>query len=351
MIARFGSPLHIERLRASSVYDVHVNPPYQIRSDISRVVRSGFEFPLGIESVSSGAIQEGYSVDWVEGGGDGPDTFTFFVVLSHSRLSPLLHDLFALLPEQVSGIVEMGSRDAFRSVDIFLGERPISCEGFLDTWQAFEDVFLEDTSLAVGVNADAPFMEIFLDQDKRVTIHVEPGRREDVEAVLSAHELAQQESNVLEMPDSEFEQIQTRSILVEDPSLLCDIDQLLLVLRHEWALILDEDEDRNLDSGGRELGRTLWHSIVLVQPSGVLSDGFAHAVLWACASSRRELEQMVRDQLAESADWVLRDFYTLDRVAFDDRPEELASVAPKHPKSEIFMFQIDEHDGFDMRAD
>ena len=83
------------------------------------MVRSGFEFPLGIESVSSGAIQEGYSVDWVEGGGDGPDTFTFFVVLSHSRLSPLLHDLFALLPEQVSGIVEMGSRDAFRSVDIF----------------------------------------------------------------------------------------------------------------------------------------------------------------------------------------------------------------------------------------
>ena len=327
-----------------------MNPPYQIRRDISRVVSAGFEFPLGIESVPIGPFQEGYSVDWVEGGGDVPDTFTFFVVLSHGRLSSLLQALFELLPEQVSGIIEMGSRDAFRSVDIFLGERPISCSCFLDTWKAFEDIFLEDTSLAVGVNADAPFMEIFLDQDKRVTIHVEPGRREEVEAVLSANGLSQQEAGTLEIPESEFEHIQTRSILVEDPSLLCDIDQLLLVLRHEWALILDEDEDRNLDAGGRELGRTLWHAIVLVQPSGVLSDGFSHAVLWACASSRRELEEMVRDQLAESADWVLRDFYTLDRVAFDDRPEELASVAPRHPKSEIFMFQIDDHEEFDVGA-
>ncbi len=262
-------------------------------------------------------------------------------------MSSLLVDLFGLLPEQVSGIIEVGSRDAFRVVDIFLGERPIASERFFETWQAYESIFLEDTSLAVGVNADAPFMEIFLDQDKRVSIHVEPSRREEIESVLESHGLSEQDSGYLEMPESESDQIQTRSILVEDPSLLCDIDQLLLVLRHEWALMLDEDEDRNSDSGGRDLGRTLWHSIVLVQPSDVLSDGFAHAVLWACASSRRELEQMVRDQLAESSDWVLKDFYTLDRVAFDDRPEELASVTPRHPRSEIFMFQIDEHDGFD----
>jgi len=327
-----------------------VNPPYRIRTDISRVIQEGFEFPLGIEAVSSRPVHEGYSLDWVEGGEEGPDTFTFFVVLSHGRLSSFLMDLFKLLPERVSGIIEMGSRDAFRAVDIFLGERPISCDRFLETWQAFESIFLEDTSLAVGVNADAPFMEIFLDQDKRVTVHVEPGRREDIEVVLQSHGLSQQDSGMLDMPESEFEQIQTRSILVEDPSLLCDIDQLLLVLRHEWALILDEDEDRNLDAGGRELGRTLWHSIVLVQPSGVLSDGFAHAVLWACASSRRELEQMVRDLLAESSEWVLRDFYTLDRVAVDDRPDELTSVTPRHPTSEIFMFQIDEHDESDSGA-
>ena len=90
-----------------------------------------------------------------------------------------------------------------------------------------------------------------------------------------------------EMPGSEFEQIQTFWSRIPR---FCAISISFLVLGHEWALILDEDEDRNLIRA-TELGRTLWHSIVLVQPPEYFPMGLpmrfsGHAHRAAGSSSR-----------------------------------------------------------------
>ena len=140
--------------------------------------------------------------------------------------------------------------------------------------------------------------------------------------------------------EDDLDRTVVRPVMLEDPSLMCDVDQLLLALRHEWELVLDEDEDRNLDSAGRNLGRTLWHAIVLLGV-GTTGHNMAHAETWAFASSRRELESLVRERLDEETDWSFSEFYTLDRVAFDDRPESLVDLSPRHPRSELLMLQVE----------
>ena len=318
--------------------------PYRIRTDLQRVILDGFAYPLGVETTCARPAHEGYSVSWVEGEGEGPDTYTFVVVLSHERLKPLLAACFDRLPEQVAGIMEVGSRDAFRAVDVFLGASTVAIERFRSSWDRFETIFLEDASLAVGVNTEAPFMEVFLDQDKRVTIHVEPESREDIELLLKQQGLKEFDEKDLLVEDADLEQTVVRPVMLEDPSLLCDVDQLLMALRHEWELVLDEDQDRNLDASGRNLGRTLWYAIILVEPCSGVADGLAHAVVWAFAASRSEVESLIREQLEDETDWSFREFYTLDRVAIDDRPESLVDLMPRHPRSEIFMLKIDSVD-------
>ncbi|MEE2907956.1 MAG: hypothetical protein VX527_09010 [Planctomycetota bacterium] len=318
--------------------------PYRIRTDLQRVILDGYAYPLGVETACTRPVHEGYSVTWVEGEGDGPDTYTFFVVLSHERLKPLLAACFDRLPEQVAGIMEVGSRDAFRAVDVFLGASAISIERFRSSWDRYDAIFLEDASLAIGVNTEAPFMEVFLDQDKRVTIHVEPDARPEIELLLNQQGLQEFDEQDLFVDEADLDQTVVRPVMLEDPSLLCDVDQLLMALRHEWELVLDEDQDRNLDALGRNLGRTLWHAIIIVEPCGGVTDGLAHAIVWSFASSRSEVESLVRERLEDDTDWSFREFYTLDRVALDDRPESLVDLTPRHPRSEIFMLQIESVD-------
>ncbi|MDG2423607.1 MAG: hypothetical protein P8M22_06495 [Phycisphaerales bacterium] len=322
-------------------YDVRVKSPFRIRPDLQRVTMDGFAYPLGVEVAPARPSREGYCMTWVEAEGDGPDTYTFLVVVSHERLKSLLTACFSLLPEQVAGIMEVGSRDAFRAVDVFLGASTVSIDRFRATWNRYEAIFLEDASLAVGVNTESPFMEVFLDQDKRVTIHVEPGAREDIESMLMKQGLKECDEQELMVAESELERTVVRPVMLDDPSLLCDVDQLLLALRHELELVLDEDQDRNLDASGRDLGRTLWHAIVLLEACGGIADGQAHAMAWVVCGSRNEVESLLRERIEDDTDWSFSEFYTLDRVAFDDRPEALVDLAPRHPRSEIFMLEVE----------
>ena len=318
-----------------------MDAPFRIRSDMKRMTLDGFTFPLGVEHCTARPAREGYSVSWVEAEEEGLDAYTFYVVVSHDRLPALLGAAMRLLPGYVAAIMEVGSRDAFRPVDVFLSAEAIDVGRFMEGWERYNRIFLEDASLAVGVNADAPFIEIFLDQDKRVTIHVQPERRSEVEAMLETIGLIEQDDAEIIVPDEELERTRTRPILVDDPNLICDVDQLLLELRHEWVMELDEDHDRNLDSSGKDLGRTLWHAIVLVDRRDGPGSGAGHATVWATARSRTELETLVRERLYHADEWQFGEFYTTDRVAFDDRPEELTDMRPRHPHSEILMMHLD----------
>ena len=317
-----------------------MDQPFRIRTDLPRAVQDGFVFPLGLRPAPGVVPCVGWSVEWHEHDGEG--CCTFHVVTSFEQLRPLLKDAFMLLPErEVFGILELGSRDAYREVDVYLGSRGITRASFLQIWEVFEPILLEDASLAVGVNGEAPFVELFVDPDKGLLIHVDPSERERVESMLASHGLVEVDQAGYPAEASDADHIEVRQVLEEHPHLICDMDQLLLELKHHWHLELDEDPTVNLDGRGRRIGRTLWHAVVILESKqdGRLHE--AHATLWGTAESRDEMELLMRERLRREHPWSVREFYVLDRAAFDDRPEDIDWLAPRPESSAVHMLQID----------
>ena len=89
---------------------------FRLRSDLKRAVIDGFALPLGIDPGSDLSRfkppVQGYTVTYTPAQDDEPDTYAFHIVVSHERLAPVLHKAFELLPDEVFGIIEIGSRDA-----------------------------------------------------------------------------------------------------------------------------------------------------------------------------------------------------------------------------------------------
>ena len=96
-----------------------------LRSDLERHRIGRFQLPLGLEPVDLPAPVEGYTVEFMQSEGDAPDLLRFYAVTSFERVATLLEDLFELLPDEVFPIVEVGSKDAFRSMDSFTAREPM----------------------------------------------------------------------------------------------------------------------------------------------------------------------------------------------------------------------------------
>ena len=227
---------------------------------------------------------------------------------------------------------------------MYLGSRGVRKSKFLEIWSLFEPLLLEEASLAIGANGDDPFVEVFLDPDKGLLIHVNPSEQERVESILARHGIEQVADPGYDVDMEVLEQIHVRPVLEEHPGMICDMDQLLLVLKHDWNLELDEDPTTNLDGRGRRIGRTLWHAVVILEADPVGTSGDAreaHATVWGTAASRDEMELLVRERLRREHPWSVREFYTLDRAAFDDRPEEINWLSPKPGSSAVHMLRID----------
>lgn len=315
---------------------------YQLRDDLPRAVLDGFVFPLGIVPAPGLIPMQGWTMQWTTGEGELEDCCTFHVVQSLDRLVPLLEDCFQLLPEHgLHGILELGSRDAYRAVDVYLGDQAMDREHFIRTWRLYEPIFLEDAGLAVGVNAEEPFVEVFLDPDKGLLLHVDPSLQEEVRALLATHGVEEAPVVGYELEDDELERIGIRPVLVQADGLICDMDQLLQELRYEWHLVLDEDPETNVDGRGRRIGRTLWHAVVIMEKDTGEVVHEAHATVWGSAASRREMEELIARRLHREAPWVMREIYVLDRAAFDDRPQELDALPPVPEASGIHLVRID----------
>ena len=99
---------------------------HKIRNDLDRAVVDGYALPLGIQPLALPAPAQGYTLTYTPGEEGDPDTYAFHVVVSHDRLRPLIRDAFSLLPDEVVPIVEVGSRDAYRSLDVYLGAEAIN---------------------------------------------------------------------------------------------------------------------------------------------------------------------------------------------------------------------------------
>lgn len=320
------------------------HPRFLLRTDLERAVVDGFAFPLGLRPNGLRPPPVGYSVEYVGGEDDDPDSYTFYVITSCERLGPLVEGLFGLLPDEVHPIVEIGSRDAYRALDVWMSDEPVPIERFLETWDEYRDFLLEDGSIAAGANGASPEIEVFVDHWKGVNVHVPLLMRDDVERVL--HELGYEETGETwpELDEDEAARaMEVRPVLATTDDAELDMEDLLLDLRHAWGLELNVDPYENLDDTGRSLGRTLWHALVIVQPEDATDPGDRERFLsvWAAAESIAEVGELVDESVAEIGGWNLADVYTLDRVAFDERPEALDDLVPVPRRSEVLLVEFD----------
>jgi hypothetical protein len=133
-----------------------------------------------------------------------------------------------------------------------------------------------------------------------------------------------------------------REILLIEDEMSPDLDELLLQLRAEWMLELNIDPESNVDDAGRELGHTLWHAIAMAEPAAAKEqDGGAYITVWATASCLDDAVSLVEKSVEEAGSWVMSGMYSIERVAFDERPEELASLALPREESEIHLIAVD----------
>lgn len=316
---------------------------FELRTDLQRSEIEGYKFPLGIEPVSLPAPKQGYTLEYTPGEDPDPDTYAFHVVVSHDRLRPLILDAFELLPEEVVPIVEIGSRDAYRALDVYIAQEPLPIEHFLRVWNRFEKLLLEDGSLGAGANAEEPFIEIFLDTWKGLMINVPIGMRREVERLLARHGLRE----VLETWPHDLERSQDapsklREVLVTVDSESPDLDEILLQLREEWGLELDVDPEVNVDDNGRRLGMVLWHAVVLASLDGRRAKG-AYLTFWVTAANLAEVERLINDYVLEHmTQWQVEGFFSVDRVAFDERPDELSELTLRRTIAEVHLSSVDE---------
>ena len=312
-----------------------------LRPDIERAVIDGFALPLGIWPGDITPPTVGYTIGYSTGEDNEPDTYSFYVAVSHERVASIVDSVFSLLPTKVCAIVEISSRDAYRQTDIFLSREPISRDDFLTTWRRWQPVLHEDGSIAAGANSEDPFVEVFVDQWKGVSIIVPLDMHDDVEGLLTSlglHEVP--ETWAVGDENSELKNVRIRPVLASLDGAAADIDDVLIEIRRDWQLELNIDPDTNVDAVGRHLGMTLWHAVIGVHHDAVPSVT-ADMSIWATAGSLGELETLIDTMFRETGEWAVDEVISTDRTAFDERPDELKDLPPKRKDAGIHLVTID----------
>jgi len=318
--------------------------PFDLRPDIERAVIDGFALALGIGATDITPPAVGYTIAYTAGTDDEPDTYSFYVAVSHERVAPILTKAFSLLPRKVSAIVEISSRDAYRQTDVFLSREELTGREFLDTWQTWQSILLEDGSIGAGANSEDPFVEVFLDQWKGISIIVPLDMRHEVEKILKSMGLHEVPETWDVGDDNALDSVKIRPVLASLNGASADIDDVLMELRHTWDMELNIDPETNLDDGGRSLGLTLWHAVLGVHAADDATQ-VADMWVWATAGSLDELDLLIERMLGETDEWVLDEIYSTDRVAYDERPDELAELEPRREHVEVHLVSIETGDG------
>ena len=314
---------------------------FRIRQDITRLRLGDYQLPLGVRETKLGVPTQGYTVRFQEGKGDDPDTYLFHAVVSHERLRPLIDAAFNLLPKEVTPVVEIGSRDAYRMVDVYLGEEPMPLVEFLRTWYDFEEILLEDVTIGVGANAEEPWVDIFIDTWKGVVISVPVDMRDEVERILGSLAIHEVEQTWEEKDDPIEEDELVSDSVLDLADNRPDLEELLLELRERWMLELNIDRETNVDEAGRHLGMTLWHAVVFATSSDGDEGRGANIILWMTAGSLALAEELIEDALLDHPDLVFESIYTMDRVAYDDRPQSLSHIPPTRRRAAVHEMTIE----------
>jgi hypothetical protein len=241
---------------------------------IQRVEVNGFKFPLGVYPVEAMEPRAGYRLEFEpadgDGGGDGfdegafaeewPDRYVFDIVISADRVEALFRQLVPLLPGRVYPILDFIGHDAYREIDPYIARALVGTDWLLDAVRACRPFFFEDGMCGFGALSDDPFMHLFVDEHKIITVRCEAGMRERFERVLAAFDLQEIE----EPAGADAAAHEHRNVLwtPEDRPDLLSAEEIIEDLRDAWQLDLNIDATTNVDDQGRGLGITPWRCVV-----------------------------------------------------------------------------------------
>jgi len=316
----------------------------QINDNLERKIVEGFEFPLGVAPVAEmrplpGYTEEFEAADGAESGSyepapgedweEWPDRFVYDVVVSAKRIRALCRGLFAMLPPRVYPILDILGTDAFREVDPYLAYDLVGIEKFLDGLSSYDDWLYEDGLVGFGAMSLDPFIYIFVDEHKIVTVRVSLEFKERVEKLLAAFDLSAQE----EVRGADAVEHEHRTVLAaaDEEAELLVADEIVERLRDHWNLQLNVDITKNLDAEGNELGITGWQCVVRCSMAGDEGDSYAEVLVTADSldSAERLSVDAVSGQAPDGAGWTEMDVIRADRVTPDQFEEWVGQPAKK----------------------
>lgn len=270
-------------------------------SSVDRVIVDGFPFPLGVYPVERSHPRSGYTVDFEPAdGGDAdsdweewPDRYMFDIVAPADRIRPLVRSLLALLPARVYPILDVLGEDAYREVDPYIAYDPVPLDRFLDATHRHKEWLFEDGLVGFGAMSEDPFLYIYVDEHKIVTVRASGPARERVEKVLEAFDIAP----VAELAGVDATAHEHRSVLGAGragPSEEEILEELLVA----WRLQINIDRETNIDDSGDDLGVTAWRCLVRLEEE----DGPAHyGDVWVRAGCYDDAERFAVDAAADAA--------------------------------------------------
>ena len=243
-------------------------PRCELDPNLERQEIDGFPFPLGVYPVEPMVPRAGYSVAFEPGDGDDeggeweewPDRYVFDIVVPATRLEPMWRALLAQMPARIYPILDFIGHDAYREIDPYIAYELVGQDRMTDWVRRFAPFFFEDGMVGFGAVSDVPFSYVFLDEHKIFTVRVEPGTRAGVEKILEAFELEEME----EPAGSDAAAHEHRGVLLtprDRPDLLT-AEEIVEQLREAWQLVLNVDPETNVDDDGKDLGMSLWRSVV-----------------------------------------------------------------------------------------
>ncbi len=344
-------------------------PRCRADTSIERVVIDGFSFPLGVYPVEAMTPKQGYTVEFEpsdggedadpgDRGSDGgtaeepdregaggagaagsgweewPDRYVFDIVLSAERVEPLVKALLALLPGRIYPILDYLGLDAYREVDPYISYELVGMERFIDALRRYRAFFFEDGLCGFGAMIDEPFLYVFVDEHKIITVRAEPELKEKIEKLLAAFDLEPTEHPA--GADSASHEHRAVLVTADDRPDLLTVDEIVEHLRDEWRLVLNVDPDTNLDEEGHDLGLTPWHCLIRVAAEGEEKSRYAEAVLMAdCLRTAEELAMEAVESLRPENIEEWEDIFVVasDRLSDETLAETLKTRGHTKPVS------------------
>ncbi len=320
-----------------------------VDTSIERTSAEGFAFPLGVYPVEAIEPKPGYFEQFEAAEGsepflagmdeeweEWPDRWLFDVLITATRLPSLFRMCLTLLPSRVYPILDVLGNDDFREIDPYLAYDLVGVDHIVEGVRRYSQWLFEDGMVGFGAMSIDPFVYLFVDEHKVLTIRVQLDLKERVEKILRAFDLELVED--IRSADSVHHEHRSILTVPEDDPRVLSPDDVLDELRGAWALELNVPGEGNVDEDGKELGITAWRCLVRCVRGEELPDRFAEVIL--TADSLDVAERLAAEGAArldeESASWAAVEPIALDRLTTEHFAEVLDSpVGDRLAQSEV----------------